>query len=412
MRQRRDWRTSALVVAHSGLLALGCGITERHVEERADVVETAGTPGTVAESGRTSGSSGNAAGGAGGAGGRNATGAVAGNDDVTNGAGVELDPVGVGEPPTVPCSCGSGCTVEQCDVSTLAQPGQFLMNVFVRDGWLYWMTEEALGRARPEGGLGSGIASGLRLPSRVVVDARFAYFSSYQGLWQVQRDAVAVPLIGAGNGTATLLATLSPWERRLTEITVDSRDLYWTAPGTKLGPAQLQRTPVLGGTSVTLARLPNDEDWPLGLAVDDTDVYFTSNAALQRISKAGGSVERLELVGAQVAYDAPHPMLGIALDQRFVYFDGGRTLRRRAKGGINSVSLFNVPEGDELRGIVLDRAYAYFGTKSGNIMRVPKVGGEPSVMVSGEQNPLVTAVDATSVYWVEQEAGRIRRATK
>lgn len=412
----RDWRISIWVVAHSGLLALGCGgITERRVQERDDIGETAGTATERA---------GSSAGGAGGADGVSRAGASAGgangvgsggkSTDVTHGSGRELEPVGVGGMPPDSCTCGSGCLIEQCAATTLVEPFDFLMNVVVRGGQLYWMSEQNLGRMGVQGGGGVSLAAELRTPSRVVVDTGFAYFSSYQGLWKVRRDATGgAMLVGTGSAGAQLLATLTPWQRRLTEIAVDSLDIYWTAPATLQVPACLNRTPVAGGRSVTLARLPDDGDWPLGLAVDDSDAYFTSNGGLYWVSKAGDSdMSFLEPIEAEVSYEAPHPTLGIALDQRFVYFDGGRTLRRRAKGGINSVSLFNVPQGDELRGIVLDLDYAYFGTKSGNIMRVPKLGGDPSVMVSGEQNPLVTAVDATSVYWVEQEAGRIRKASK
>jgi hypothetical protein len=208
------------------------------------------------------------------------------------------------------------------------------------------------------------------------------------------------------------MATLWPFPRRLTEITVDSKDVYWTSPPSMFGPAQLQRTPVAGGPTVKLATLTNDEDWPLGLAVDDSHVYFTSNSALQRATKADGVVEQLEPIGAHVAYDTPHPMLGIALDRGYVYFDAGQELRRLDKATSTSEVLYSVPAGDELRGVVVDADYAYFGTKSGNIFRVPKVGGAPRVMVSGGRNPLVTAIDATAVYWVEQDLGWVLKVSK
>jgi hypothetical protein len=327
---------------------------------------------------------------------------------------MELDPVGVEGMPTTPCPCGTGCSIARCEPITVARPAGFLMNAFERDGQLYWMSLQELGRVSVKGvelGSGNGIAS-INVPSRVVVDAGFAYFSSYQGLWKVRRDASDVTLSGAGSGASQLLATLSPWPIKLTEIAVDTRDLYWTSPGNEVFTTQLKRTPVAGGTSVTLARLPSDDDWPLGLAVDDSDVYFTSNAALQRISKAGGEVRKLEPIGAHVAFDSPHPMLGIALDRDYVYFDAGKVLERRSKQGADSVALFELAPGDQLQGVVVDAFYAFFATKSGGIYRVPKRGGAVSLLVSGERNPLVTAVDSTSVYWVEQDLGEIRRASK
>ncbi|MES1185510.1 MAG: hypothetical protein ABUL60_16990 [Myxococcales bacterium] len=417
----REWQLAKVALGLAGLLAFGCGITERHVEERTELGSGAGTDRgkSGAESGMggaeptVGGAAGHAAvGGKGGGGtaGHAAGGGKGGGGPVT-GSGHELDPVEVGDLPPARCACGSGCVVESCDVVTVQQPSEFLMNVFVRSGQAYWMSQRNLGRVNIQTGSRVSMATELQIPSCVVVDAGFAYFSNYQGLWRVPRDTTAVILNGAGMGGVTLLSALSPWQRRLTEIAVDSQDVYWTAPP-GLTPAQLKRTPVGGGDSVTLARLPNDDDWPLGLAVDDTDVYFTSNAALQRVPKAGGAVEALEPLGLHVGYDAIHPTLGIALDRAYVYFDAGSSLMRRSKRDADAVEIFAVPEGDELRGVVLDVDYAYFGTKSGNILRVPKLGGSPSVMVTGEQNPLVTAIDATSVYWVEQDLGRIRRAEK
>lgn len=291
-------------------------------------------------------------------------------------------------------------------------PGVFLMNVFVRDKRAYWMGVPELGRSSLQGGGDATIASGLMIPSRVVVDSGFAYFSNYQGLWQVRRDATGVSLNGSGGGGTRLMATLWPFPRRLTEIAVDSKDVYWTSPPGLFGPAQLQRTPVAGGSTVKLATLTSDDDWPLGLAVDDSHVYFTSNSALQRANKADGVVQQLESIGAHISYDAPHPMLGIALDRGYAYFDAGRELRRFDKETSTSEVLYKVPAGDELRGVVVDADYAYFGTQMGDIFRVPKLGGAARLMVSGESSPLVTAIDATSVYWVEQDLGRVRKVSK
>jgi outer membrane protein assembly factor BamB len=256
----------------------------------------------------------------------------------------------------------------------------------------------------------SAMVSQLRYPSRVVVDSDFAYFTSYLGLWKVPRFAQNVTL--SGGGDAQLLATLQQWDRRLTEITVDTRHVYWTSPVSDYLPARLTRTSIHDGKSVELARLENDDDWPLGIAVDDTDVYFTSNARLLRIPKAGGELEELERIGAHVPYDQIHPTLGIALDERWVYYDAGSELRRLSKADGTSVVLFTVPAGDALGGVVVDEYYVYFGTRSGSIYRSDKAEGLPRVMVTGELNPLVSAVSEDAVYWVEQDASRVRSVTK
>lgn len=400
------------------LAAWGCGgITQRTVEERdTDANDGGANRGGAAavdmphggrapdgHAGKSASSSGGASGGPAAAGA--STGAGAG------GVGVELDPVPVSDRPPPACSCGEGCAKLDCDVSTFHGNAAFLMNVFVKGDQAYWMSREQLARFKLGGGGQIGMASQLQYPSRVVVDADFAYFSSFQGLWKLPRAATNVTLAGDG-GSAKLLSSLQQWERRLCEITVDSRDVYWTSPPTAQIPARLKRTPTEGGASVVLAELPDDQDWPLGIAVDDTDVYFTSNSSLQRIAKAGGSVQALEAIGAQVSYDTLHPTLGIALDTDYVYFDGGTALRRLSKQGGTSSILFEVPEGDALAGVVVDADFAYFGTRSGGIYRVGKLGGAPRSIVSGEDNPLVTAVSADAIFWIEQDLGYVKQVAK
>jgi hypothetical protein len=409
----------------TALCALGCGIAERTVEERD---EGAGSAGESIESiGGThsagTGKGGSATGGHAGKSsmslGGTSTGSAAGpsnaagqpNDEL----GLELDPVPVGNPPLPPCSCGEGCAQTLCSVQTVGTAAGFLMNVFVRDSQAYWMGRERLERtalddaADPFAGKPRTVVTQLQFPSRVVVDGTSAYFTSYAGLWKVPRSAQTLNLSGAGE--AQLLCTFQPWKRRVTEIALDSRHVYWTLPNTEL-LARLVRTSIYDGKSTELARLEDEDDGPLGIAVDDTDVYFTSNARLLRVAKAGGDLEELQRIDASVSYDQIHPTLSVALDERWVYYDAGNELRRLSKADGTSVTLFVVPSGDALRGIVVDEYYVYFGTRSGSIYRSDKVEGPPRVMVAGELNPLVSAVSKDALYWIEQDAGRVRSAMK
>lgn len=402
------------------LCALGCGIAQRTVEEREEGTSNGATSGRAATpGGATAGghASGNQAGKSAPAHGGEASAGV-GNESSAAGEapdsiGVELDPVPVSDGPLPACYCGEGCMRPSCGGQTVGTAAAFLMNVFVRGGDAYWMSLEQLDRAPSDGrtGFGAGqyaMVGQLQFPSRVVVDGIFAYFTSYVGLWRLPRNADNATL----SGDAKLLSTFEPWKRRVTEITIDSRHVYWTRPLTDQLPARVIRTSITNGSSVVLARLDNEDDWPLGIAVDDTDVYFTSNARLLRVPKAGGEPEELQRIDAQVPYDQLHPMLGIALDARWVYYDAGNALRRLSKTDGSSVALFNVPEGDALSGVVVDEYYVYFGTRSGNIYRCDKREGPPRLMVTGESNPLVSAVSHDHVYWVEQDAARVRGVTK
>lgn len=417
MSRARHAQIRSLGFLLAALCASGCGIAQRTVEERsADTGNGASgaggtTPVGVPDGGRAAGQGGKSTTGSGGASASHG-GAKSSGGDTTGGIGVELDPVPVSDAPPPACSCGEGCDTLHCPVKTWAAPSAFLMNAFVRDDRLYWMSQLELRRQELGGGAQVAVAQDLKTPSRVVVDDTSAYFVSYQGLWKLSRDTVNVSITGGASSPEQLLASLQPWKRRLTELTVDSRDVYWTAPGTDQNSARVTRTPRAGGTSVTLAKLPDDNDWPLGIAVDDTHVYFTSNAGLQRLAKAGGEVEMLERIGTQVSYDTVHPQLGIALDRQYVYFDAGSSLRRLSKLDGASEVLFEVPAGDALGGVVVDADFAYFGTRSGSTYRVGKLDGAPRLITSGESNPLVTAVNADSIFWVEQELGRVRQVAK
>lgn len=406
----------------SALFALGCGIAQRTVEELEVDASNGGTDSGGASSGTTKG--GRAAGGQAGKGASSHGGANSGSaaapssaaGDAADEIGLELDFVPVGNPPAPPCSCGEGCKSPACEARTVGTAGAFLMNVFLRGPHGYVMSREQLasvplnGATAPLGGVPSVVASELQFPSRVVVDSDFAYFTSYLGLWKVPRLAQNATL--SGGGEAKLLTTLEQWKRRLTEITLDTRHVYWTNPVTEQLPARLTRTSIRDGKSVVLARLENDDDWPLGIAVDDTDVYFTSNARLLRIPKAGGDLQELQRIGAQVSYDQIHPTLSIALDEHWVYYDAGNELRRLSKADGTSAPLFIVPLNDAISGVVVDEYYVYFGTRSGSIYRLEKVEGIARVMVTGELNPLVSAVSEDAVYWVEQDASRVRSVTK
>jgi hypothetical protein len=62
--------------------------------------------------------------------------------------------------------------------------------------------------------------------------------------------------------------------------------------------------------------------------------------------------------------------------------------------------------------LALDDTYVYWvdGVTVGTVMRVPKIGGTPTVLAR-DTTPVSVAVDATNVYWAD-DGGNIMRMPK
>jgi hypothetical protein len=59
--------------------------------------------------------------------------------------------------------------------------------------------------------------------------------------------------------------------------------------------------------------------------------------------------------------------------------------------------------------IALDATSVYWLDDAGTVSKVPKAGGAVTVLASGLVGPRDLAVDATSVYWTEQQGGTVRK---
>jgi hypothetical protein len=138
-------------------------------------------------------------------------------------------------------------------------------------------------------------------------------------------------------------------------ITADDQFVYWTTWGSAWpgGAGEIAKAPIGGGDVIVLVR---GQPTPWSLVVDRGDVYFTDfgEGTVKRVAKEGGPVVTLaSLPGSQ----------GIAVDDEAVYW-----------------------------------------TSIDSVMRLSKSGGEPVALTTGEGAPDAIVVDATSVYWVDDQA--------
>jgi hypothetical protein len=158
-------------------------------------------------------------------------------------------------------------------------------------------------------------------------------------------------------------------------IAVDKNNVYWTDEypyqgfgGGVIGPAVV-KAPLDGGAPTVLAASPA----PSGIAVDDTYVYWTDQLGgngVMRVPIDGGAT--VTLVHGNLDGGQPYQATAITLDANNVYFTSP------------------------------------YGPSAGYVMSVPKDGGAPFVIASGQGYPdWGLAVDATNVYWVNSGTNAI-----
>jgi len=209
----------------------------------------------------------------------------------------------------------------------------------------------------------------------------------------------------------------------------------WCSRRIKTRPGQrgaVVKVPLNGGTPITLAALGG---YPMGLAVDATNVYLTTTTGcvfsstghlgyeLMSIPVDGGTPTRLI---SELSSDASAH--GVAIDNANIYWSyvelpagiyhlsrtepmlGGKILKLPLGGGTPTVlaSGFSQP-----LSVVVDGTNVYFTDNIGyTVMSVPIAGGLPTTLAKSTDGnePFVIAVDANHVYWTHGGQGaEIRR---
>ncbi len=250
---------------------------------------------------------------------------------------------------------------------------------------VYWSTYGIFGQNNGtvmkvplNGGVPITLASGQGAPASIAVDSTSVYWSTSAMMKMplgggtpvelatgVSNDPIAVGPLGAyGSGAAGgnfslvavplnggALTALAPISETY-GIAVDATSVYWTNFS---DPCPVMKVPLRGGASTTLVSAPGAG---FGIALDASDVYFITSDVVMSVPLNGGTATTLVTLGGT----------GIAVDDCFVYFTTGTP-----GAGL---------------------------TPSGTVMKVAKTGGSPVTLATGQDQPGSIAVDATSVYWV------------
>lgn len=193
---------------------------------------------------------------------------------------------------------------------------------------------------------------------------------------------------GGGDAPELLVAAtldMNPWG-----IAVDDTNVYFTDAFGING--KVSRVPKAGGPLTVLA---NGLELPGWLAVDATDVYVITYDHLTKVPIAGGVFTNVGPGGGSYAR--------VVVDADNVYWTDGTpfgAVRRMAKAG---GGITHVDDGDTY-GLVLHGGTLYWSSFHGDaIMSAPAAGGPVSVFAAGQEAPRMGLItDGTDLYWMNE----------
>lgn len=283
---------------------------------------------------------------------------------------------------------------------------------------VHGLTGGALKKVSKAGGFVSVLAGGLGAVNGFAIGETHLYWTEID-IATGNGSAKKVPKSG---GTVTTLTEGIPTGSAFNVFfpggpAVDSDFVYW---GETAGGGAIRRVPKTGETAADLGR--GQGIGPDSLAVDTDFIYGveasgSGNAAGRavRISKEGGNFEIL----ASSLENAFSPVL----DDGFLYWieladPDGKASRVPIAGGAVTVLVAGL---SSPHNIVVDKDFAYYPGRSGGgptdpgvngVFKVPKAGGtpEPIVNCGGQSTPIFVAVDETSAYFSDLNAGNIVKA--
>jgi hypothetical protein len=312
---------------------------------------------------------------------------------------------------TADAADAADCTTASPCVVTLASGQSTATALAVGPDAVYWVDWGDLGKADGtvmkvplDGGTPVVLAPGRATPNSIAVDATSVYWTdqaanSVQG-GQTEGLVEKLPLDG---GTAV---TLASGQENPGSIVVYGTNVYW-----KEIVGAVHSVPTGGGTPTTLASIgPAGYD----LVVGATGVYWGDS-----VGPNGGSIMQMPLGGGTptaIVSGTPSAPSGLALGPAGLYwtssgdgtinmFGPGDTAPKTLASALSPASL--VVDGDANA--------AYWASQTGadgSLWTLALAGGgTPTKLASSQNTPQSIAVDATSVYWIDQGSGSVMKLT-
>lgn len=229
----------------------------------------------------------------------------------------------------------------------------------------------------------------------LAVDATTVYWAE-RNIGAFTGRVLSIPLEG---GPPTVLASgsMDP-----VGIAVDDANVYWTDTADPDG--QVMKLPKSGGAPTALA---TEQPWAHGIAIDAANIYWTNTVSMDQ-----GSVNTMPIGGGApttlaAQQDSPH---SIAVAGGSVFW---ATLVGVMRVPIGGGSATVAADGAFPGALTADGTHLYWansGYPGGKIMKLPLAGGDAIELVPTSHDSVVgVAVDDTSVYWTTIEAGAVMK---
>jgi hypothetical protein len=236
----------------------------------------------------------------------------------------------------------------------------------------------------------------------IAVGPTGVYWSEAENVLRGRGMLLMLPLCG---GTPVTLLR-SEKQERYNGIALDGTSVYAMSGDTIL------KLPLGGATATTLAKGVA----PKAIAIDGTSVYwtdFTSPGDFQSVLKVplngGAAVTLGTLKDPGAAYAQWGPLTVGSLNVYWLGVDSHTELLEVPIGGGAVTTLESAKGG---RGVGVNTTDVFWTDINGAILRAPLGGGAVTTIASNLQTPFAIALDASNVYWSDQETGSRGRVMK